>query len=238
MVKLDEGGGRARARHPGFRRDLLLASSPTITLRDATPAACRMRPRRALATASAETVWDAAYATSCVTSATEPAWRSPVRAGCEVATSERSTRKSSAAGNCMRRSRARRRGPWTTSSVASRTLRRFLFLPALEPTSCCRRARRAIPEAAARQDKLEQIVPAEPRRAIRMHKVLEVLFDRRLAVDAQTGCSDHRDHGSWRGWTPAGGVLASNRLHYGGALARSRRQLTASVAPCDSFTCR
>ena len=116
-------------------------------------------------------------------------------------------RGSSTAPSKRRRSASRR------CAGSSRTCRRTI--------KRCRRAWHGDPEAAARQERLEQILPVEPRRGYSMHKVLEVLFDRDSLFELKPLLDRSAITALARLDGAPVGVIASNPMQARGAWART-----------------
>jgi len=231
IVKLDEGGGVRVPDILGSDGIYSSASSPTdyADRRRRVPMVTAV-----LGDGFGETAWDAAYSDFVVQRKGTCMAVSGPRA-LEVATSERSTEEELGGWELHAKVTGLVDVAMDDELGCLAALRRFLsYLPSNHEALPPRTA--GDPEAAARQEKLEQIVPAEPRRAYSMHKVLEVLFDRdslfelKPLLDRTVITALARLDGQ-----PVG-VLASNPMHYGGALgAIAPDKMTSLIATCDSF---
>jgi acetyl-CoA carboxylase carboxyltransferase component len=231
IIKLDEGGG---ARVP----DIL--GSDGILASDSSPADYSPRRRRVpmvtaiLGDGFGETAWDSAYSDFVVQRKGTAMAVSGPRA-LEVATSERATEEELGGWELHARVTGLVDMACDEEAECLDAVRRFL---SYLPSHCEQLPPRAAgdPEADARQGRLEEIVPVQPRRAYGMHKVLEVLFDAgslfevKPLLDRSVVTALARLDGA-----PVG-VMASNPMFNGGALgALACDKMTALIALCDSF---
>ena len=195
--------------------------------------ACRW-PRRSWATGLARPRGTRRIPTSWC-SARARAWRCPARARWRWRRASARSRRSSAAGSCTPRRRGSSTAPMRTRSSASQRCAAFCpYLPSHHEALPPRAA--GDPEAAARQEWLEQIVPVEPRRAYSMHKVLEVMFDRDSLFELKPLLDRSAITALARLDGAPVGVIASNPMHNGGALgADACDKMTSLIVLCDSF---
>jgi len=231
IVKLDEGGG--------VRVPDILGSDGIVSLPSAPPDYAPRRRTVPMATAIlgdgfGETAWDSAYSDFVVQLKGACMAVSGPRA-IEIATSERSTEEELGGWELHAKVTGLVDQAHDEEAECIDAIRRFLsYLPSnhvqLPPRGT------ADPEAAGRQDKLEQIVPTEPRRAYSMHKVLDVLFDAgsvfelKPLLDRSVITALARIDG-----IPVG-VMASNPMFNGGAMgAYAPDKMTNLITLCDSF---
>jgi acetyl-CoA carboxylase carboxyltransferase component len=231
LVLLGEGGG---ARIPD-----ILGSDGVLSYPLSLATLVRRQRRVPMATAIlgdgfGETAWDAAYSDFVVQrKGTCMAVSSP--RALEVATSERAIEEELGGWELQARKTGLVDCACEEELECFAALRRFLsYMPshheALPPRA------EGDPGAAARQDLLEQIVPAEPRRAYSMHKVLEVLFDRDSLFELKPLFDRSAITALARLDGAPVGVIASNPLHSGGALgADACDKMTSLIVLCDSF---
>lgn len=231
LVLLDEGGG---ARIP----DIL--GSDGIVSFSLTPATYVGRQRRVpMATAIlgdgfGETAWDAAYSDFVVQrKGTCMAVSSP--RALEVATSERAIEEELGGWELHARKTGLVDCAFDEEAECLTALRRFLsYLPSHHQALPPRAA--GDPEAAARQERLEQILPVEPRRGYSMHAVLEVLFDRDSLFELKPLLDRSAITALARLDGAPVGVIASNPMHSAGALgADACDKITSLIVLCDSF---
>jgi acetyl-CoA carboxylase carboxyltransferase component len=231
LLLLDEGGG---ARIPD-----ILGSDGVLSF-PLSPAMYVHRQRRVpMATAIlgdgfGETAWDAAYSDFVVQrKGTCMAVSSP--RALEVATSEQAIEEELGGWELHARKTGLVDCARDEEVECFAALRRFLsYLPSHHETLPPRAA--GDPEAEARQERLEQVVPVEPRRGYSMHKLLELLFDRDSLFELKPLLDRSAITALARLDGAPVGVIASNPMHSGGALgADACDKMTSLIVLCDSF---
>jgi acetyl-CoA carboxylase carboxyltransferase component len=231
LVLLGEGGG---ARIPD-----ILGSDGVVSF-PLSPAMYVNRQRRVpMATAIlgdgfGETAWDAAYSDFVVQRKGTCLAVSGPRA-LEVATSERALEEELGGWELHARKTGLVDCAFEQEIECLAALRRFLsYLPSHHESLPPRAA--GDPGADARQERLERIVPVEPRRAYSMHEVLEVLFDRDSLLELKPLFDRSAITALARLDGAPLGVIASNPLHGAGALgADACDKITSLIVLCDSF---